>query len=227
MKPFGIVLLIVGLVIGGAIGHQVAAEQTRPLRNRIQDLETQLTSLQADNMGLRDQVASLQDDKASLERRISELEAGNVTPVVEPAILAVCFSPDGGAASQVIYWLGRANESVHIMIYSFTLDSIGDAVMGAHRKGIDTKVVFEESQINEYSEYPRLAAAGIQVRNDTNPALMHHKVAIIDGCIILVGSFNWSGIAEDDNNEDLLVIRSSDLASAFEQEFQRIWSIGK
>jgi len=113
------------------------------------------------------------------------------------------------------------------MIYSFTLDSIGDAVMGAHRKGIDTKVVFEESQINEYSEYLRLAAAGIQVRNDTNPALMHHKVAIIDGCIILVGSFNWSGIAEDDNNEDLLVIRSSDLASAFEQEFQRIWSIGK
>jgi len=219
--------LIVGVVIGGVIGYQVAAEQTCSLLNQIQNLETQVTGLQADNMRLRDQVASLQDDKASLERRISELRAGNVTPVVEPAILDICFSPNGGAASQVIYWLERANESVHILIYSFTLDSIGNAVMGAHQKGIDTKVVFESSQISEYSEYFRLVAAGVQVRNDTNPAFMHHKVAIIDGCIVLVGSFNWSDIAEDDNNEDLLVIRSSNVASAFEQEFQRIWSVGR
>ena len=224
MKPsFGFVLLIVGVTLG----YLVAAEQLSSLQNRIQNLETQVTSLQADNTQLRDQVASLQDDKADLERRISELEANNVTHAVEPAILAVRFSPNGGAASQVIYWLSRANESVHIMIYSFTLDSIGDAIIRAHQKGVDTKVVFEKSQISEYSEFFRLAEAGIQVRNDTNPALMHHKVAIIDGSIILVGSYNYSDFAEDDNNEDLLVIRSSDVASTFEQEFQRIWSVGR
>ena len=224
MKPsFGFVLLIVGVTLG----YLVAAEQLSSLQNRIQNLETQVTSLQADNTQLRDQVASLQDDKADLERRISELEANNVTHAVEPAILAVRFSPNGGAASQVIYWLSRANKSVHILIYSFTLDSIGDAIIRAHQKGVDTKVVFEKSQISEYSEFFRLAEAGIQVRNDTNPALMHHKVAIIDGSIILVGSYNYSDFAEDDNNEDLLVIRSSDVASTFEQEFQRIWSVGR
>jgi len=218
--------LIVGVIIGYILGYLVVAEQLSTLQNRIQNLETQVTSLQGDKTQLQDQVASLQDDKARLEKRISELEAGNVTYVVEPTILAVRFSPKGGTASQVIYWLERANRSVHILIYSFTLNSIGDAVIRAYQKGIDTKVVFEKSQISEFSEYSRLAEAGVQVRNDTNLALMHHKVAIIDGSIVLVGSFNWTNFAEDDNNEDLLVIRSSDVASTFEQEFQRIWYVG-
>lgn len=215
------------LIVGIILGYLIAAEQLSSLQNRIQTLETQVTGLQADKTQLQDHVTSLQDDKANLERRISEMEAGNVTHIVEPEILAVRFSPNGGAASQVIYWLERANKSVHILIYSFTLDSIGDAIISAHRKGVDTKVVFEKSQISEHSQFFRLADVGIQVRNDTNPALMHHKVTIIDGTIVLVGSFNYSNYAEDDNNEDLLVIRSYDVASAFEQEFQRIWSVGR
>jgi phosphatidylserine/phosphatidylglycerophosphate/cardiolipin synthase-like enzyme len=87
-------------------------------------------------------------------------------------------------------------------------------------------VVFEKSQINKLSEIFRLEDAGILVRNDTNTAMMHHKVAIIDGSIVLIGSFNWSSSADEDNNENLLVIRSSELASALEQEFRRIWDTG-
>lgn len=126
-----------------------------------------------------------------------------------------------------MYWLGRANKSVHVLIYSFTLDSIGDAILGAYQRGVDVKIVFEKTEVNKYSEYFRLASAGVQVRNDSNPALMHHKVAIIDGSIIIIGSFNWTNAAEEDNNENLLVIRSSDLASTFEHEFQMIWAVGR
>ena len=73
----------------------------------------------------------------------------------------------------------------------------------------------------------RLAAAGVQVRNDTNQDLTHHKVAIIDDQIVLIGSFNWTDSAQNDNNENLLVIRSAELAAAIEREFQRIWTTGR
>jgi phosphatidylserine/phosphatidylglycerophosphate/cardiolipin synthase-like enzyme len=56
---------------------------------------------------------------------------------------------------------------------------------------------------------------------------MHHKVAIIDGYIVLIGSFNWSASAEDSNNENLLVIKSAALAATLEAEFQRIWATGR
>jgi len=226
--PVAIILLIIGIVIGGIGGYATTAGQISIIQNRIQDLETQVTALQTDKAQLQSQVTSLQDDKVRLQNTIDELNASLASRTKSDlAILATLFSPKGGAASQVIYWLGKANKSVHVLIYSFTLDSIGDAVLRAYQKGIDVKVVFEGSQVSKYSEYFRLADAGVQVRNDTNPGLMHHKVAIIDSCIILVGSFNWSNDAEEDNNENLLVIRSKELASTFDQEFKKIWSFGR
>lgn len=139
-------------------------------------------------------------------------------------VLGVYFSPEGGCEDLVIYWISRANVSIHVLIYSFTLDSIGDALINAHERGVEVLVVFEKGQISKYSEYPRLKEAGISVRNDTNPAYMHDKVAIIDGVIVLTGSFNWSRSAEERNNENLIVIRSTLIASIYEAEFQRIWS---
>jgi len=166
------------------------------------------------------QVCELRTQVTNLTNRLAGLSHG------EPSILAVRFSPRGGCADQVEYWIGRANHTVHVLMYSFTLDSVGDVVLATYHRGVDVKVVFEKSQVNQYSEIFRLAAAGIPVRNDTNPDLMHQKVAIIDGGIVLVGSFNWTSAAENDNNEVLLVIKSADLATTLEREFQRIWTTG-
>ena len=90
--------------------------------------------------------------------------------------------------------------------------------------GVEVKVVFERNQITRYSEYQKLRAAGIPVRNDTNPGYMHDKVMIIDGVIVLTGSFNWSMHAEKVNNENLIIIKSLYVASVYEEEFHRIWN---
>jgi len=92
---------------------------------------------------------------------------------------------------------------------------------------VEVKIVFEEDQVSKYSEFFKLSRAGVQVKNDTNRYYMHHKVAIIDEYIVLIGSSNWTSSADDKNNENLLVIRSAELAKVFEKEFQRIWAIGR
>ena len=220
--------LLAGALLGyfGASGSQAS---------QISQLQSQLAAAQAERDSLQAQLATLASDKQALQQQISQLNAKiaqlNATIAAlsrgEPSILGIYFSPRGGCASTVIYWLGRANSSVHVLIYSFTLDSIGDAVLSAYRRGVDVKVVFEKQQVSQYSEFFRLVAAGVSVRNDTNPNLMHHKVAIIDGYIVLIGSFNWSAAAENDNNENLLVIRSAALAATLEAEFQEIWTTGR
>ncbi|MGQ9542993.1 MAG: phospholipase D family nuclease [Candidatus Bathyarchaeia archaeon] len=139
----------------------------------------------------------------------------------------VCFSPGGGCKSKLIYLLGRANKTIHVMIYSFTLDDISDALVSARNRGVEVKIVFERESLNEYSEYNKLRGAGVQVRVDTNPALMHNKVAIIDSLITITGSYNWSGSAEDRNNENMIILRSAEIASIYEGEFNKIWSVSK
>lgn len=139
-------------------------------------------------------------------------------------IQGIFFSPHGGCEAEVVRWIQRANASVHVLIYSFTLDLIGDALVDAHNRNIDVKVVFEQSQISEYSQYSRLKSNGIDVRNDTNSNLMHDKVMVVDGVVVLTGSFNWSNSAEESNNENLIVVYGSDTASIYQNEFWKIWN---
>jgi phosphatidylserine/phosphatidylglycerophosphate/cardiolipin synthase-like enzyme len=53
---------------------------------------------------------------------------------------------------------------------------------------------------------------------------MHHKFMIIDGKIVVTGSYNWSYSAEEKNDENLVVILSPNTAKLYETEFNRIWS---
>lgn len=147
----------------------------------------------------------------------------------EPSVqvLGTYFSPKGGCAERIIYWINRANTSVHVLIYSFTLPNIAEALIDAKNRGVDVKIVFEKEQISQYSQYFRLASAGISVRNDTNPDYMHNKVAIIDGVIVMTGSYNWSSSAENSNNENLIIIKSADVAREYETVFYRIWEHGR
>lgn len=124
----------------------------------------------------------------------------------------------------MIYWIDRANKSIHILFYSFTLDSIGEALIEAYSKGVEVMIVFEKGQISEYSEYYRLKMAGLDVRNNTNSRLMHDKVMIVDGIVVLIGSFNWSTNAEEYNNENLIIIKSTYVAETYEEEFEEIWN---
>ena len=142
----------------------------------------------------------------------------------EPAIDGVYFSPRGGCENQVIDWINKANSSIHVLIYSFTLDSVGNALIEALGRHIEVKIVFEKGQIGQSSEYQRLRNSAVDVRNDTNPSYMHDKIMIVDGKVVLTGSFNWSNNAENENNENLLIIASTSLATTYENEFQKIWN---
>jgi phosphatidylserine/phosphatidylglycerophosphate/cardiolipin synthase-like enzyme len=151
----------------------------------------------------------------------------NNTPITapeSPVVSGVYFSLKGGCENQVIYWINKANISIHILIYSFTLDSIGNALIEAHSRSVEVKVVFEKSQIGQGSEYQKLRSNCIEVRNDTNPDFMHDKIMIVDGKVILTGSFNWSNNAENSNNENLVVITGASVASTCESEFHKIWN---
>ncbi len=212
-----VVAVVVAFFIGGLVGYYFAPIGAQ--QSSVTDLENQVILLQR-------QVDALQEQVLTKDARIADLEAENADLVQQAnvTVLGVYFSPHGGCEGQVVHWIDRANETLHVLIYSFTNDAIGDAVVRAYQRGVEIKVVFEESQVSTYSEYWKLQAIGVLIRNDTNSGLMHHKTAIIDGSVILSGSFNWSAAAEDRNNENLMILQSENLASVFEDAFQAIWA---
>lgn len=71
----------------------------------------------------------------------------------------------------------------------------------------------------------RLGALGVPCTMDNNKRLhMHHKFAIIDGKILVTGSFNWSSQAVTGNQENLIVIDNEYLCKEYKKQFDKMWT---
>jgi phosphatidylserine/phosphatidylglycerophosphate/cardiolipin synthase-like enzyme len=139
-----------------------------------------------------------------------------------------CFSPGGNCTSEVVQAVSGAKKSIDFLAFSFTDDSIGNAMMARARSGVAVSGVFETTGSDtEYSEYGPMKKAGLPVYTDGNPWSMHHKVIIIDDQIVIFGSFNFSESANTSNDENLLIVNNADLAHAFTAEFQRVLKVSQ
>lgn len=133
------------------------------------------------------------------------------------------FSTHDRPANHVIDVLRLAKRSIHFMAFSFTHDGIGQIMLDKAQARVDVQGVFEKSQsTGSYSEYTRMLQAKLPVYMDGNSRNMHHKVIIIDGEIVICGSFNFSKSADESNDENLLVIYNPAIASQFEAEYQKV-----
>jgi phosphatidylserine/phosphatidylglycerophosphate/cardiolipin synthase-like enzyme len=140
----------------------------------------------------------------------------------------VCFSRVEQCDSMLINLISQARKSIYVAMYSFTRDGLASALVDAKNRGVEVKVIMEEE--NAYvqgSDYRMLKEAGVDVRLDGNPALMHHKFMIVDGELVVTGSYNWSTAAEDKNDENFVVIRGKEVVDRFTQEFNRLLSIAR
>jgi len=240
--------VVIGLVVGLVLGYPISLIGNTSLRQQISELESQVATLEnaisikdTDITSLESQVADFRGQIDSKNVEIGELQSGirdkdtaitqlrsqmsDLKEQLEIEIFGVFFSPRGGCEDQVLYWISRASVSIHILIYSFTLDSIGDALLEAYDGGVEIQVVFEKDQISQYSEYQKLKNAGMTVRIDTNSRSMHNKVMIVDGIVVLTGSFNWSDNGENYDDENLIVMESAYVATIYEGKFSQIWDV--
>jgi phosphatidylserine/phosphatidylglycerophosphate/cardiolipin synthase-like enzyme len=135
----------------------------------------------------------------------------------------VCFSRVQDCVPILVGLINRANISVHVAVYVFTLSEPAAALVAAKRRGVDVAVVVERDNANVTgSRVGYLRSNNVTVVLDGNPYLMHHKFMVVDGEYVAFGSYNWSLAAEERNDEDLVVVRDRALAQLFEREFRRL-----
>src|SRR3989440_233230 len=133
-----------------------------------------------------------------------------------PSNVQVHFSPKGGCTEAVVNALAKARSTVLVQAYSFTSAPIAKALVDAHRRGVKIQVILDKSnQTDKYSAATFTQNAGIPTFIDAKHAIAHNKIMIIDGQIVLTGSFNFTKQAEENNAENLLVIDDPALAAKY------------
>lgn len=139
--------------------------------------------------------------------------------------ISVAFSPDGGATQAVVNAIDEAQHSVRLGAYFFTSKPIAQALVVAHRRGVQVRVILDKSQAtHSYSGATFLANNGIPTRIDRRHSIYHNKIFVIDGRTVVTGSFNFTKAAENNNAENVIVLRNyPDIARQYVANWQLHW----
>ncbi len=128
----------------------------------------------------------------------------------------------GGPDEAVIDAINAAHLSVDAALYSLTLRNVRQALVRAHRRGVDVRLVMESDNLDTY-EPQALKDAGIPVLGDRQEGLMHNKFIIIDRAEVWTGSMNMTNDGAYDDRNNLMRIRSAKVASDYEAEFNEMF----
>ncbi len=167
------------------------------------------------------------------------------------SVLEVQFSPTSktkpwaqSVNGLIAKTLGQATLSVHLALFVFSEQAISNQLLPVANRGVPIKTLIDPSfAYRSYSEGLDMLGLTLPDHNCKRdgsvpwvkpittvgvPVLppgdkLHHKFAVLDDNIVLVGSQNWSQAANTTNDENLLVIRNATVAAHFEREFQRLY----
>jgi phosphatidylserine/phosphatidylglycerophosphate/cardiolipin synthase-like enzyme len=133
------------------------------------------------------------------------------------------FCPEDDCAFRIANLIKDAKSSAKAAFFTFTSEKIADELLKAESRGVDVSVIVENRQRNaKNSQYQRLKDFGMDIKLDNNKYTMHHKVLIIDGKIVVTGSFNPTLSADTKNDENILIIHDEEIANRFLEEFGKL-----
>jgi cardiolipin synthase len=125
--------------------------------------------------------------------------------------------------------INSATKSLRIKMFVFTDPSLLAAVIAAHGRGVNVRIMLNPRRRNGVSENDesrsKLEAAGVEVR-DSNPAfdLTHEKSMVVDDATAFVKSLNWQTGNLTGTRDYAIVTRHAHEVAEVINGFEADWS---
>lgn len=175
-------------------------------------------------------MGSLLSDKLNCLNALALLGCSNNQKVIiaeKPAQkfsaqIIVKFSPGGGCTDQIVWSINHSKKRVWGEAYSFTSYPIGQALIKAKERGVDVQFVLDHSNLNNPDTLMHLMLEhGVRIYLDRVHKIMHNKIMIIDDEYVNTGSFNFTKSAEQNNAENCLLIKSTEINYQYAEEWKK------
>jgi len=135
-----------------------------------------------------------------------------------------------GSVAEVIERLIReAVVSVDAALYRLNNPSLVRALEAALRRGVRIRLVLDQGKYEENESTHQMLSRSqidlrlLQGRRGLN-SKMHHKFAVFDDEVALSGSYNWTLESEEQNYDNLVILRGHELVKPFQREFEVLWA---
>jgi phosphatidylserine/phosphatidylglycerophosphate/cardiolipin synthase-like enzyme len=165
----------------------------------------------------------------------------------QPEVEKVCFLRDdcgrkkqpGAITDEILKLVANARSSIILESpYLVISDHLDEALAQAQSRGVHvvilTNSLASTDQILVYGGYQNqkkwLLARGIEIWEFAGPKHLHAKSALIDGCVSIIGSYNFDHRSEHLNTETAVVTCdpcvADDLIASMAENFGNSWQIG-
>jgi len=148
--------------------------------------------------------------------------------IVDGKNVEIYFSPSDQTTSKILEVINDVDYTFEFGLLSFTRNDLGQAVIDKDAQfGVNVRGIIEDEN-STGSEFANLQANGVNVKSHMGISYsLHHKYAIADANVvasnptILTGSHNWSNNAENNSDENTIIIHDHTIANIYLQEFTK------
>jgi len=152
--------------------------------------------------------------------------AGTIpAPAADAAIQVLVTRPGEAIRNAALAAIDAARRSIVMEMFDLSDRLVLESLTAARHRGVAIRVLLEPSQSQNVDARTVLMSAGAQVRFFT-PAggeLLHAKLGIIDGSLVLFGSCNWTRSGFSRNHELDLLVQDTGLARVFLSRADQDW----
>ena len=144
---------------------------------------------------------------------------------VDDIDLEVYFSPqDKSITNLIIPLIRKARNYIYIPTFVLTEKRVVQELLNAKSRGVDVKIIIDALNASiKHSKHKELRIGGLAVKTENYAGKMHSKSMIIDDEYTIIGSMNFSNSGENKNDENLILIKDSNVAKFYRNFFLYQW----
>jgi phosphatidylserine/phosphatidylglycerophosphate/cardiolipin synthase-like enzyme len=134
------------------------------------------------------------------------------------------FSPRGGTEAAIARAIDAARSEADVAMFTFTSKPIMEALKRASARGVRVKLLLFIDQ--KFPFLQEAKAGGMELRFKTGrieKGQMHNKFAVLDGKLLINGSFNWTATAENSNTENTIFTTAPEYVSPYKAQFDKLF----
>lgn len=128
----------------------------------------------------------------------------------------------GGVDGPIVAAIDGARLSIDVAAYSLSLNSVRNALLRAHDRGVTVRIVMESTNMDR-SDPQILIDAGVPIIGDNSPGLMHDKFLVIDKSEVWLGAMNFTDSGAYEDNNHLMRLHSTKIAENYSVEFNEMY----
>lgn len=140
--------------------------------------------------------------------------------------IRVLFAPDHNPEMEIMKQMLKARKRIDFAIFTFAKSSgIDDAMMSMLDLGVPVRGAFDGHQgAQKWAAIQPLRDKGAKlfsVSSGGGVGKLHHKLMVLDGQVVIGGSFNYTGPANRVNDENIIILGDLETTSAAKRKAQK------